>query len=161
MGRWFRSRSPRGQARAPKTDFSAKSISSGGLGAGGSCHTFSESGQRGKKNVGSGILIFGTWPEKTGPEGGAGRWADQHFGISTFFIKGTPAKIRRQSFSVSCNFLIRRTPRAPRVPRGPGDPGRGENQKSKLGLFFIEGTPPKIQILRTFCFIQHFDSTHP
>ena len=152
MGRWFRSRSPRGQAQAPKTDFSAKSISSGGFGAGGSCRTFLESGQRGKQNVGSGILIFGPRPEKTGPEGGAGQGADKNFGISTFFIKGTPAKIGRQSFSVLCNFLIRRT---------PGGPGRGENQKLKSGYFFIEGTPPPNQILRTFCFIQLFDSTHP
>ena len=113
----------------------AKSISSGGFGAGGSCHTFSELGQRGKQNVGSGILIFGPRPEKTRPEGGAGRGADKNFGISTFFIKGTPAKIGRWSLFVLCNFLIRRTPRAPWVPRAPGGPGRGENQKSKLGCF--------------------------
>ena len=86
----------------------------------GLCRTFSESGQRGKQNVGSGILSFGPRPEKTGPEGGAGRGADKNCGISTFLIKGTPAKIRRRSLSVLCNFLIRRTPRAPRVPRGPG-----------------------------------------
>ena len=135
MGRWFRSRSPRGQARAPKTDFSAKSISSGGFGAGGSCRTFSESGQRGKQNVGSGILIFGPRPEKTGPEGGAGQGADKNFGISTFFIKGTPAKIGRRLFPLLCNFLIRRTPifyknypiltfdfHPSRDPQGPGVP---------------------------------------
>ena len=96
-----------------------------GFGAGGSCRTFSESGQRGKQHVGSGILSFGPRPEKTRPEGGAGRGADKNFGISTFFIKGTPAKIRRWSFSVLCNFLIRRTPRAPRVPRGPGGSREG------------------------------------
>ena len=89
--------------RAPQKPVSAKTLSSGGFGAGGSCPTFSESGQRGKKNVGSGILIFGTWPEKTGPEGGAGRWADQNFGISTFFIKGTPAKFgRRSNINIWC-----------------------------------------------------------
>ena len=62
----------------------------------GSCCTFSELGQRGKQNVGSGILIFGPRPVKTGPEGGAGRGADKNFGISTFFIEGTPAKISRR-----------------------------------------------------------------
>ena len=81
------------QARTPKKGVSAKSISSGGFGAGGLCRTFSESGRRGEQNVGSGILNFWPRPEKTGPEGGAGRGGDQNFGISTFFIKGTPAKI--------------------------------------------------------------------
>ena len=70
---------------------------------------------------------FDFWP--MAGENGAGRrgWpgADKNFGISTFFIKGTPAKIGRQSFSVLCNFLIRRTPRAPRVPRGPGGSQEG------------------------------------
>ena len=36
----------------------------------------------------SGILIFGPQPEKTGPEGGAGRGGDQNLGISIFLIKG-------------------------------------------------------------------------
>ena len=121
------------------------------------CHTFSESGPRGQQNVGSGILIFGPRPEKTGPEGGAGRGADKIFGISTFFIKGTPAKIGRQSFSVLCNFLIRRTPRAPRVPRGPG----GVKIKSQNWVIFYRRDPPQNQILRTFCFIQPFDKTQP
>ena len=113
-------RGPRGQAGTPKKRVSAKSISSGGVGAGGSCRTFSESGQRGEQNVGSGIFSFGPRLEKTGPEGGAGREADQNFGISIFLIKGTPAKIRCWSLFVLCNFLIRRTSRAPRVPLGPG-----------------------------------------
>ena len=56
---------------------SAKSISSGAFGARGSCCTFSESGQRGEQNVGSRVLSYGPRPEKTGPEGGAGRGADQ------------------------------------------------------------------------------------
>ena len=102
--------------RTPKKRVSAKSISSRGFGAGGSCRTFSESGQRGKQNVGSGILSFGPRPEKTVPENGAGRGANKNFGISTLFIKGTPAKIGRWSLLVLCNFLIRRTPRAPPVP---------------------------------------------
>ena len=125
FGRVTRTPRPRGQARTQEKRVSAKSISSGGFGAGGLCRTFLESGQRGKQNVGSGILIFGPRPEKTGPEGGAGRGADKNFGISTFFIKGTPAKIGRRSLLVLCNFLIRRTPRAPRVPRGPGGSREG------------------------------------
>ena len=63
-----------------------------------------------KPNVGSGILILGTWPEKIRPEGGAGGVSDKIFGISIFFIKGTPPKIRRWSLLVLCNFLIGRTP---------------------------------------------------
>ena len=50
---------PRGQARTLKKRVFAKSISSGGFGAGGSCHIFLESEQQGKQNVGSGIVIFG------------------------------------------------------------------------------------------------------
>ena len=157
MGRQFGPWSPRGQARTPKSGFSAKSISSGGFGAGGSCHSFSESGQQGKKNVGSGILIFGPRAEKTGPAGGAGRGGDQNFGISTFLINRTPPKIGRRSFSVLCNFLIRRTPRAPRVPRRPG----GVKIKSQNWVIFYRRDPPQNQILRTFCFFQLFDSTHP
>ena len=46
----------------------------------------------------------------TARENGAGRrgWpgADQKFGFSIFFMKGTPAKIGHRSFSVLCNFLI-------------------------------------------------------
>ena len=103
-------------------------------------------------------MSFGPRPEKTGPECGAGQGADKNFGISTFFIKGTPLKIGRWSLLVLCNFLIRRTPRAPRVPRGGH--GRGETQKSKLG-FFYRRDPPKSQILRTFCYIQLFDFTQP
>ena len=60
------------QGRAPQKGVSAKSISSQGFRAGGSCHTFSESGGLGEKNVGSGILIFGPQFEKTGPESMAG-----------------------------------------------------------------------------------------
>ena len=122
FGRVTRTPRPAGSGPDPEN---AKSISSGGFGAGGSCHTFSESGQRGKQNVGSRILIFGPRPEKTGPEGWASRGADKNFEISTFFIKGTPAKIGRWSFSVLCNILIRRTPRAPPVPQGPGGSREG------------------------------------
>ena len=64
----------------------------GVLGQGGSCNTFLESGQRGKENVMSGILIFGPRPEKTGLEAEAGQGADQSFGIAIFLIKRTPAK---------------------------------------------------------------------
>ena len=102
---------------------------------------------------------FDFWP--TAGENGAGRrgWpgADKNFGISTFFIKRTPAKIGRRSFSALCKFLIRRTPRAPRVPRGPG----GVKIKSQNWVVFYRRDPPQNQILRTFCFIQLFDSTHP
>ena len=74
-----------------------KKISSGDFGARGLCCTFSELGQRVKQKFGSGILSFGPQPEKMGPEGGAGRGANQNFGILTFFIKGTPAKIGYRS----------------------------------------------------------------
>ena len=105
---------------------------------GGSCHTFLESGQQGKKNVGSGIFIFGPRHKKTGPEGGAGGMGDQNFGISKFFVKGTPPKIRRWSLFVLCNFLIRGTPRAPGVPRGP----RRVKIKSKhWGIFYRRDSP--------------------
>jgi len=46
------------------------------------------------------------------------------------------------------------TPRAPRVPR------EGWKSKGKIG-FFYRRVPPQNQILRTFCFIQLFDLTHP
>ena len=39
------------------------------------------------------ILSFGLRPEKTGPEGGTGRGADQNFGNLIIFIKGTPLKL--------------------------------------------------------------------
>ena len=70
---------------------------------------------------------FDFWPTagENGAGSKAGLGADKNFGISTFFIKGTPAKIGRRSLSVLCNFLIRRTPRAPRVPRGPGGSREG------------------------------------
>ena len=105
---------------------------------------------------GSGILSFGLRPEKTGPEGGAGRGANQNFGTSTFYITGIPAKIGRRSLLVLCNSLIRRPPRAPRVPRGPGG---GKIKSLNWGIFY--STPPQNQMLRTFCFIQLFDSTQP
>ena len=59
-------------------------VRAGPQGAGGFCHTFSETGQQGKQNVGIGILIFSPRPEKTGPEGAAGQGATkilvfQHF----------------------------------------------------------------------------------
>ena len=63
------------------SDFSAKSISSQGFGAGELCHTFLETGGQGKQNVLSGILIFGPRPKKTGLEGGGGRGCNQNFGI--------------------------------------------------------------------------------
>ena len=43
-------------------------------------------------------------PRKTGPEGGAGRGGDQNFGISTFFIKGTPLKMRAGRFLFYASF---------------------------------------------------------
>ena len=94
-----------------------------------------------QKNVGSGILIFGPRHEKTGPEGGAGGRGDQNFGISIFFVKRTPPKIRRRSLFVLCNFLIRGTPRAPGVPQGP----RRVKIKSQNWGIFIEGIPPEIK----------------
>ena len=87
-------RGQRGQARTSKKRFSAKSISSGGFGAGGSCCTFSELGQQGKQNLGSRISIFVPRPEKTGPEGRAGQGPNKDFGILTFFIKGTPPPLK-------------------------------------------------------------------
>ena len=68
-----RTRGPQGQARTPKMGVPAKSIYSGGFGAGGWCDNFSELGRWPKQNVGSRILSFGPWPKKTGPEGRAGQ----------------------------------------------------------------------------------------
>ena len=91
-----------------------------------------------QKNVGSGILIFGPGPEKTGPEGRVGHGCGQNFGISTFFIKGAPSKMRSWLFYVLCNFLIWRTPLVPEVPPGPG------GWKSKVKIM-VGGTLTKIE----------------
>ena len=98
-----------------KGGVSAKSISSQGFWAGGLCHAFSESG-RGKKNVGSGILIFTLQPEKMGPRRLSWlRGGNLKLGISTFLIKEF-----MQLFDLT-------------HPEGPR--GVGENQKIKLGYF--------------------------
>ena len=55
------------------------------------------------------------WARRRGWPGVGG---DQNFGISTFFLKGAPTKIRHWLFLVFCNFLIQRYSRAPGVPSG-------------------------------------------
>ncbi len=45
-----------------------------------------------------------SWPEKTGPEGGAGRGAILNFGISIFFKKGTPLKLGADRFLFHATF---------------------------------------------------------
>ena len=93
FGRVTRTPGPLGSGPDPKKRVSAESISSEGFGVGGSCLTFTETGRQGEQNVGSGILIFGLLPEKTGPESRSCRGANQNFGILTFFIKGPPLNL--------------------------------------------------------------------
>ena len=85
LGKWLRPLALGVRPGPPKKGVSAKSISSRGFGARGSSHTFSETGQWGEQNVGSGILIFGPWPEKSVPEGGAGREPTKILEFQYFF----------------------------------------------------------------------------
>ena len=120
FGRVTRTPGPAGSGRDPeKAGFRQIYLLRGFWGRGVVLHLFgigtTRQTKRWERN-----FIFGPRPEKTGPEGGAGRGPDQIFGISIFLIKGTPAKISCLSLFVLCNFWIRRTQRAPRVPLGPG-----------------------------------------
>ena len=56
---------------------------------------------------------------------------------------------KRLSLVTFC-FMQLFDPTHPEVPTGTRSPWRGENQKSKLGYFFIEGTPHKIKFLEHF-----------
>ena len=91
---------------------SAKSISSGGLGAGGSC-----------KMLGAEFWNSAHGPRKRGQKAGLAWGPTKIWEFWHFFIKGTPAKIAHWSLSVWCNFLIQRNSRAPQVPHGPGGGG--------------------------------------
>ena len=134
---------PSGSGPDPQKGFSAKSISSGGFGAGGSCHTFFKLGQRGEQNnVGSRILIFCPQPKITGLEGGAGRGAIKILELQHFY-KMESTKISCRSLLVLCNFLIQRTPRAPGVPPVPGGMKRKDHNWG-IVVFFIQGTSPPL-----------------
>ena len=84
-------------------------------------------------------MSFGPWPEKRGPEGGADR-GDQNLGISTFYVKGTPAKIGHGSILVLFDSLIRLHPEGPTGTPGPWE---GRKSKVKIGYFFGRDPPTK------------------
>ncbi len=108
-------------ARKRKNAFYGKSISSWGFDPAGTCHTISETRGQGGKNVGSGILSFCPYPEKTGPEIRAVRGGSKNLGILTFFIKGTPTKSGPGSIPELCVRALKRTPGPPRArPVGRG-----------------------------------------
>ena len=93
-----------------------------------------------QKNIRSGILIFSPRPEKTGPEGWAGKRGNQNFRISAFFIyKGSPLK------SGACDILFMRIFNSthPEGPRGTPRPIKVKI-KSKLGYFYRRD-PTKIK----------------
>jgi len=70
----------------------------------GSCDTFLETGGQGRKNVGSGILIFDLQPKIMRLEGTATRGGNNYFRIRVFFIKGTPPEIEFGTILILCNF---------------------------------------------------------
>ena len=87
---WAGDSDPGPSGRTPKMGVPAKSIYSGGFGAGGWCDTFTELGRWPKQNVGSGILSFGQRPKKTGPEGRAGQGTTKILEFQHFSLKGPP-----------------------------------------------------------------------
>ena len=120
-------RGPGGQAQTPKSMFSAKSISSQGFEAGRSYHTFLER-EGSVKNI---RVEFWFLAHGTSMQGWRGLGGEQNFGISTFFIKGTPSKIRHWSMFVYATFWLD----APLGPQGYPQSQECKIQKSKLGYF--------------------------
>ena len=107
---------------------SAKSISSRGLGAGGSC-----------KMLGAEFWNSAHGPRKRGQKAGLAWGPTKIWEFWHFFIKGTPAKIGHWSLSVWCNFLIQRNSRAPQVPHGPvGGGGHSGHFHEKLCAYQIQ-----------------------
>src|SRR5574343_200674 len=98
------------------------------------CHTISETRGRGGKNVGSGILSFCPCPEKMGQEIRAVLGGSKNFGISTFFIKGTPTDLGPGSILLLCVRVLKRTPGAPRAQPESG----GSKFESQIRAFFIK-----------------------
>ena len=122
-----------GSGPEPKKGVSAKTISSEDFGAGWSCCTFSELGQRGKKNVGSRILIFGTGPEKTGPEGGAGLGYPKFLNFDIFYQSNSPLKTSAGRCCFYSTFWSDK-------PWGPSS-GRVKIKSQKRGIFYKRDPP--------------------
>ena len=108
------------------------------------------------KTLGALFWFCAHGPRKRGWKAGLAGESNKIFGISIFFMKGTPAKIWPWSHLVLCNFLIPRTPRAPVITPGPG---RVKIKSQNWGFYGRDSPHP--QILKAFCFIQLFDSTQP
>ena len=104
------------------------------------------------KRTKSWMQNFYFWPTAGGD--------NQNFGNSIFFIKGTPAKIRRRLLLLLCNFLIWHTPRAQGLPPVPGGVRiKSTNRNIKAGNL---GVMHKTRIVGdyqtlTFVFMHLFD----
>ena len=69
-----------------------------------------------QKNVGSGVLNFSQWPEKTGLAHWVGQPGNKMHRFLTIFISETPAQIGCEYFVILCNFEGGCILRAPGVP---------------------------------------------
>ena len=111
------------------------------LWAGGSCRTFSESGRRGKQNVGSGILIFAHGQRKLAWKAGWPESRAKFWNYNIFLEGGPPLNQAQVTFGFKQLFDLTHT----QGPRGTPHSWVGRNQKSKVIIlvFDIRGLVPK------------------